>query len=307
MGPGLDLAVLEDAVGELTVFDATSAAQLPGRIAAADAVLTNKMRLGRELLSAAGRLRFIGLTATGTDNVDLETAAARGIAVANIRGYCTRSVVEHVFGVMLLLTHRLAAYGRSVAAGRWQSSDMPFLLDHPITELAGRTLGVVGHGELGRGVAAMGSAFGMEVLITARRHARPVPDGRTAFDEVLARADVISLHCPLNDETRKLFGAREFSSMKNNALLINTARGGLVDSLALAAALRDGRIGGAAIDVLPAEPPVDGDPLLDYTGENLVVTPHIAWASDRARQKAIDELAANIRAFLAGDRRNRIV
>jgi glycerate dehydrogenase len=307
MGSGLDLAVLEDAVGELAVFDTTSAAQLPERIADADAVLTNKMRLDREALSGAPRLRFIGLTATGTDNVDLDTAAARGIAVANIRSYCTRSVVEHVFGVLLLLTHRISAYRQSVAAGHWQRSDMPFLLDHPLTELSGRTLGIVGYGELGRGVAGIGGAFGMQVLIAARRHARPVPDGRTAFDDVLARADVVSLHCPLNEETRKLIGARELAHMKKNALLINTARGGLIDSQALATALREGRIAGAAVDVLPAEPPVDGDPLLDYTGDNLVVTPHIAWAGDRARQNAIDELAANIRAFRAGEKRNRIV
>jgi glycerate dehydrogenase len=307
MGPGLDLAVLENAVGELAVFDTTSAAQLPERIGDADAVLTNKMRLGREVLAGAPRLRFIGLTATGTDNVDLDTAAARGIAVANIRGYCTRSVVEHVFGVMLLLTHRISAYRQSVAAGRWQRSDMPFLLDHPITELAGRTLGIVGYGELGRGVAEMGVAFGMQVLIAARRHAQPVPDGRIAFDDVLTRADVVSLHCPLNEKTRKLIGARELAHMKNNVLLINTARGGLVDSEALAAALRERRIAAAAVDVLPVEPPVDGDPLLDYTGDNLVITPHIAWAGDRARQNAIDELAANIQAFLAGDNRNRIV
>ncbi|HEX5787845.1 MAG TPA: D-2-hydroxyacid dehydrogenase [Woeseiaceae bacterium] len=306
MGPDLDLAVLEEAVGTLAVFDTTSDAELPGRIADADAVFTNKMRLSASLLAGAPRLRFIGLTATGTDNIDLDAAAAHGIAVANIRAYCTRSVAEHVFGVLLMLTHRLAAYRESVAAGRWQRSKMAFLLDHPITELAGKSLGVVGYGDLGRAVAALGEAFGMQVLVAARRGAADVPAGRTAFDDLLGRADVISLHCPLNAATRNLFSAGEFARMKPTALLVNTARGGLVDSAALAVALASGTIGGAAVDVLPTEPPVDGDPLLDYTGHNLVVTPHIAWASDRARQNAIDELAANIRAFTAGTRRNRV-
>lgn len=307
MGPGLDLTALESAVGRLAVFDTTSERELPRRIADADCVFTNKMRLGPDLIAGAPRLRFIGLTATGTDNIDLHAAAAHGIAVANIRGYCTRSVAEHVFGVLLMLTHRLAAYRESVAAGRWQQSDMPFLLDHPITELAGKTLAVVGYGELGRAVAGLAEAFGMDVLVSARRGAKEIPAGRTAFDEILEWADVISLHCPLNEQTRGLFSRPEFARMKPTALLVNTARGGLVDSAALAEALGSGKIGGAAIDVLPSEPPVDGDPLLDYTRHNLVVTPHIAWASDRARQNAVDELAANTLAFIAGKKRNRVI
>ncbi len=307
MGPDLDLGPLEATVDELQVFDVIPGPELPARIADADFVFTNKMQLRRDLLAGAPKLRFIGLTATGCDNVDLDAAARHGIAVANIRAYCTHSVVEHVFGVLLLLTHRLAAYRRSVAAGRWQQSEMPFLLDHPITELVGKTLGIVGYGDLGKGVARMGEAFGMQVLIAARRGTATVPAGRTSFDEMLAQADVISLHCPLNDDTHKLFSAPQFARMKASALFVNTARGGLVDSQALVQALESKQIAGAAVDVLPAEPPVDGDPLLDYTGDNLVVTPHIAWASDQARQNAINELAANTRSFIAGERRNRII
>jgi glycerate dehydrogenase len=307
MGPGLDLTPLELLVDELRIRDHSAERDLPEAIADAELVFTNKMRLGRSLLTDLPRLRFIGLTATGTDNVDLEAARELGIAVANIRAYCTRSVVEHVFGVLLLLTHRLAAYRASVAAGRWQDSDTPFLLDHPITELAGKTLGIVGYGELGQGVAAMGKAFGMRVDIAARPGTAEIPAGRRPFADVLARADVVSLHCPLNDTTRKLFAAEAFARMKPSAILVNTARGGLVDSGALVSALKTGAIAGAAIDVLPTEPPVDGDPLLDYTGENLVVTPHVAWASDQARQNAIDELAANVQAFIAGKTRNRII
>ncbi len=307
MGPDLDLGPLEASVDELRVFDVTSERELPTRVADTEFVFTNKMQLRAELLAGAPKLKFIGLTATGCDNVDLDAAARHGIAVANIRAYCTRSVVEHVFGVLLMLTHRLAAYRASVAAGRWQQSRMPFLLDHPITELAGKTLGIVGYGELGKGVARMAEAFGMQVLIAARPKTLDVPAGRTAFEELVTRADVISLHCPLNDDTRKLISARELERMKTSAILINTARGGLVDSLALVQALEKQQISGAAVDVLPAEPPVDGDPLLDYTGDNLIVTPHIAWAGDQARQSAINELAANTRAFIAGQKRNRII
>ena len=169
------------------------------------------------------------------------------------------------------------------------------------------TLGIVGYGALGQGVARIAREFGMTVLVSARPGTDSVPDDRVDFDELLATSDIISLHCPLNDTTRKLFGAREFAAMKDSAILINTARGGLVDSQALADALENGQIAAAAIDVLPQEPPVDGDPLLDYRGDNLIVTPHIAWATDEARQNAIDELAANTRAFLDGVERNRIV
>ncbi len=306
MGPGLSLDVLREAVDELEIFDATSDDEIAARIADADAVLTNKMKLTQALIDRAPKLRFIGLTATGTDNVDLDAAKRHGIAVANIRDYCTRSVVEHVFGVLLMLTHSLPLYHATVRAGRWQTAADPFLLAHPIRELSAMTLGVVGHGALGRGVALQGRAFGMRVLISARPRASAVPDGRVAFDQVLETADVISLHCPLNEDTRGLMGSAEFARMKDTAILINTARGGLVDSAALAAALRDGDIAAAAVDVLPKEPPVDGDPLLDYVGDNLVVTPHVAWATNEARQNAVDELARNVAAFRAGLSRNRV-
>lgn len=311
MGPGLDLAELEAAVDELEIFESTATGELADRIAGAHAVLTNKIVLTPDLIEAAPRLEFIGLTATGTDNVDLEAARAHGIAVANIRAYCTASVVEHVFGVLLMLSHNLPAYVASVKAGRWQRAPDPFLLDHPVRELSAMTMGIVGYGELGSAVARTAKAFGMNVLVSARPGADDVPDGRIAFGELLETADVISLHCPLNDATQGLFGRAEFRVMKNTAILINTARGGLVDSAALAAALASGEIGAAAVDVLPTEPPAEGDPLLDYLAEttngNLVVTPHIAWATAEARQNAIDELAANIRAFREGESRNRVV
>lgn len=307
MGDGLLLDPLEAAVDELTVYSHTPDDEIAANIGDADAVLTNKIRLTPQLIDAAPKLRFIGLTATGTDNIDLDAARAHGIAVANIRGYCTQSVVEHVFGVLLMLTHNLGAFRQSVLDGRWQRSPDPFLLDHPVRELSAMTLGIVGYGELGRGVAATGRHFGMNVLIAARPGSTRVPDGRTAFADVLQQADVLSLHCPLTAATRNLIAADELSRMKPTALLINTARGGLVDSAELADALRSGQISGAAVDVLPQEPPVDGDPLLEYDGPNLIVTPHIAWATGEARQNAIDELARNLVAFREGRERNRVV
>jgi glycerate dehydrogenase len=307
MGAGLNLQELESLVDELVVYDESPDDTVAERIAAADIVFTNKIRLTRELLEQAPDLKFIALTATGTDNIDTDCAKRHGIGVANIRHYCTQSVVEHVFGVLLSLTHSLGPYGTAVRAGEWQNSADFCMLNYPVRQLSAMTLGVVGYGALGQGVTRVAEAFGMRVLVAVRPGATSVPDDRVGFDELLAEADVISLHCPLTDETRNLFGAQEFGAMKNTAVFINTARGGLVDSRALADALANGEIAAAAIDVLPQEPPVNGDPLLDYRGDNLIVTPHIAWATDEARQNAIDELAANTRAFIDGVERNRVV
>ena len=307
MGSGLDLKELESLVSELVVHEDSPDDTVADRIADADIVFTNKIRLTRELLEHAPKLTFIALTATGTDNIDTDCAKEHGIGVANIRHYCTRSVVEHVFGVLLSLTHSLGQYRRSVRAGDWQRSSDFCMLHYPVRELSSMTLGVVGYGALGQGVARIGREFGMQILVAARPGSEQVPDDRVGFDRLLAEADVISLHCPLTDATRNLFGAPEFRAMRRSAILVNTARGGLVDSRALADALANGEIAAAAVDVLPNEPPVDGDPLLDYGGDNLIATPHIAWATDEARQNAIDELAANTRAFLGGVERNRVV
>lgn len=307
MGPDLDISEMRAALPELEVFDVTLPHQVAERIADATYVLANKIRLTNELLQNCPRLRFIGLTATGTDNIDLEAARRHGVAVCNIRAYCTQSVAEHVFACLLSLAHNLGPYVADVRAGAWQESEDFCLLSHPVRELSTMTLGIVGFGELGRGVAKLAEAFNMQVIVSARPGTNDVGDNRVSFDVLLERADVITLHCPLTDDTRGLFGASEFEKMKKDAVLINTARGGLVDSAALADALRRGEIGAAAIDVLPKEPPVDGDPLLDYEGDKLLVTPHIAWATNEARQAAIDELTANVVAFQEGRERNRIV
>lgn len=307
MGSDLDLTILRDQFGDLELFDETADNEIAARIRNAEFVFTNKIRLTNKLLGATRSLRFIGLTATGTDNVDLETARQHNIAVANIRAYCTESVVEHVMGTLLMLSHNLGRYDASVKAGDWQTADQFCMLNYPIRALSRMTLGIVGYGALGQGVAAAARAFGMQILVAARRDCGAAPTDRVAFDELLFSSDVISLHCPLTDDTRNLFDAATISRMKPGAMLINTARGALVDANALVAALRSGHIAGAAIDVLEKEPPVDGNSLLDYGCDNLIITPHIAWASDQARQNAIDELAANAAAFVRGERRNRVV
>ena len=308
MGPDLDPSPLTDLLPDLQFFDITPEELTAERITDAEFVFTNKIRFDDKTLGNAKSLRFIGLTATGTDNVDLPGADKYGVAVCNIRGYCTQSVVEHVFGVLLNFTHNISRFAQSVRNGEWQESDDFCMLKYPIRELSGMTLGLVGHGELGRGVEKVAREFGMAILI-AIRPGTPVNhnDGRTEFREMLRRADVITLHCPLTDDTKNLIGEEEFRLMKPDAILINTARGGLIDSAALAAALNNGEIGAAAIDVLAKEPPTEGNPLLDYDGPNLIVTPHVAWATIEARQNAINELAANVDAFLRGEERNRIV
>jgi glycerate dehydrogenase len=306
---GIDRSPLANAVPGIEFFDATAPDQRRERIRDAVYVLTNKVRIDRELIDATPALKFIGLTATGTDNIDLQAAGEHRVACAcNIRAYCTQSVVEHVFAVLLNLAHSIGAFDRDVRNGEWQRSADFCMLGHPIRQLSAMTIGIVGYGVLGRAVAETAKHFGMRVLIARRRgEAIAANDGRTDFNEVIRVADVISLHCPLNEATRGLFGAREFRQMKPNAILINTARGGLIDSQALVEALKHKQISAAAIDVLPKEPPADGDPLIEYVAPNLLVTPHIAWATVEARQNAINELTANILAFQRGEKRNRVV
>lgn len=301
----LDLSALDRVAPGWTGYPVTRPGEVAERVHDAEAILTNKIRIDRAVFEAAPALKVVCLAATGTNNVDLEEARARGVAVYNIQAYCTASVSQHVFALVLALTINIPGYRALLRDGAWKDSPQFCLLDFPIRELAGRTLGIVGYGELGRATARIGEAFGMEVLVSARPGGRPGP-GRLPFDEVLARADVLSLHCPLTPQTRGLIDAAALAHMKPDALLINTARGAVVDEAALADALRRGVIGGAGIDVLSEEPPVNGNPLLADDIPNLIVTPHIAWAAREARQRAIDGMAANIESFLAGGTRNRV-
>jgi glycerate dehydrogenase len=301
----LDRGRLEAALRDWRWFAVSDPEPVESRLAGAAVAVTNKVVLDAPRLAAAPGLRLVCVAATGTNNVDLEAARRLGIAVANVRGYATPAVVQHVFGLLLALTTRLVDYRAAVAGGRWSTSACFCLLDYPIRELAGRTLGIVGYGELGRAVGRVAEAFGMQVRVAERRGYPPRP-GRLPFEELLPRVDVLSLHCPLSEETRGLVGARELARMRPDAVLINTARGGLVDEAALAAALRAGRLGGAGVDVLSREPPPGDNPLLAPDVPNLIVTPHVAWASREARQRVLDEIALNIEAFRAGEERNRV-
>ncbi len=301
----LDPGALRETLPVLEIRDHTAQDDVASRVAGCEVVLVNKLRITREIIEATPSLRLIALAATGTNNVDLVAASERGIAVCNLRDYCTASVVQHVFGVLLLLTHKLREYDALVRSGAWQRGEQFCLLDFPVRELLGRRLGIMGYGTLGKGVARVAQAFGMEVLVANRPGGKREP-GRFDLDELLPQVDVLSLHCPLSPATQGVIGAPQLARMKPDAVLINTARGALVDAVALAAALRGGRLGGAAIDVLPHEPPVDGSPLLAADIPNLVVTPHIAWAAREARQRCIDEMAANVEDFRRGGRRGRV-
>jgi len=281
-------------------YPATAPDQVHERLQGATIAVTNKVPLRAEMIDQLPDLRMVAVAATGTDNVDLAACRARGIAVANIRNYSVVSVPEHCFTLMLALRRNLRAYVADIEAGRWERSSRFCLLDHPIGDLAGSRLGIVGYGALGRRVAQIGQAFGMQVVVSSRS---PVPDAgvrQLPLDELLATADVVSLHLPLSDATRNMIGARELGLMKPTALLINTARGGLVDEDALAEALMRRTIGGAGFDVLSQEPPSQANPLLGLRLPNFILTPHVAWASAGAMETLADMLVENIEAWEAG-------
>lgn len=290
-------------------YPATRPEQVVERLAGASIAITNKMPLPAAAIAALPELKMVAITATGTNIVDLDACRARGIVVSNIRGYAERTVPEHVIALLLALSRNLMAWRQTLQAGRWQQSDQFCLFDHPIRDLHGATLGLIGSGSVGGGVARLAEAFGMRVLRAERKGAATVRPGYTAFAEVLAAADAISLHCPLADDTRGLIGEAELRAMKPSALLINTARGGIVDEVVLIRALRDGWIAGAGFDVITAEPPPVGHPMVDpqlLALPNFLLTPHVAWASRPAMQTLADQLTANIEAFVAGRPQNRV-
>lgn len=291
---------------EWTEFGETAPDEVVERLAPATIAICNKLPLRAEALSQLPKLRLIAVAATGVDNVDLAYCHSHDIAVCNTRGYAVNSLPEHAFMLMLALRRSLIAYRNDVKAGRWREAKQFCLLDHPIGDLRGATLGVVGFGTLGKSMAELGRAVGMEVLVAEHKNATVVRDSRAGFQEVLRRCDVLSLHCPLTEETRNLIGADELAQMKRSAILINTARGGLIDDHALIAALKNGRLAGAGIDVLRNEPPREGNPLLEVDLPNLIVTPHNAWASRQAMQTLADQLIDNLEAFVRGSPQNLV-
>lgn len=292
------------ALGDLTVHDRTPVAEIVSRAQAAGVVLTNKTVLGAETLAQLPNLRYIGLLATGTNVVDIAAARCRGVTVCNVPAYGTPSVVQHTLALLLELTNQVGLHARLVREGAWCASPDFTFWRTPLVELHGRTLGVVGCGAIGRGVAIAAQAFGMRVLATSRHRPANLPDGVNWVDleSLLRAADVVSLHCPLTPETRHLINARTLALLKPTAFLLNTGRGPLVDEAALADALHGGRLAGAAVDVLSMEPPPPENPLLQ--ARNCIVTPHMAWATVDARRRLIAECVANLGAFLAGMPRN---
>lgn len=295
-----DLSInhLEQECSSLQLFGTTAPDEITERIAGADVIILNKVNISREHLQKAPSVRLICVVATGTDVVDLQGASELGVTVCNCQAYGTDSVVQHVFLMMLALHTNLLSYHRAVQAGRWQTATQFCFLDYPIIELKGKTLGIVGYGTLGRGIAKIAEAFGMKVVI-ARRPGNP-PDDRPTLTEMIATVDVLTLHCPLTEQTRNLINAKTLALMKPTSFLINCARGGIVNETALEDALHKEKIAGAAIDVLSVEPPRDTSPLLEAKLPNLIITPHIAWASKEARQRIIDQTVENIRAFKLG-------
>lgn len=290
---------------DLVVYDRTAPDEVAARIADADIVVTNKAPIRADAIAHAPRLKLIAVAATGTDCVDLAACRKAGITVCNIRDYAANTVPEHTFALMLALRRSIIPYRQSVIDGRWQEARQFCFFDHPISDLAGSTLGIVGHGALGRSVARIAGAFGMTVLVADRKTAANPAPGRTAFDEVMRRSDVITLHCPLNAETRGIIASREFALMERRPILVNTGRGGLVDEQALVAALDAGQIAGAGFDVTDGEPPAADSPMMRIAGRpNVILTPHVAWASRQAVQALADQLVENIELFHRGTPRN---
>jgi len=285
---------------ELIEYERTAPEEVADRLAGASIAITNKVPLTAEALSALPELRLVAVAATGTDCVDKACCHARGIAVANIRGYAANTVPEHVFALILALRRNIVAYREDVLAGEWQKAGQFCFFHHPIRDLAGTRLGIVGRGVLGQRVAELGRAFGMTPLFAGRKgHGASAP--YTPWDEVLASCEVLTLHCPLMPETRGLIAMPEFRAMSRRPLIINTGRGGLVDEADLVRALDEGLVSGAGFDVTDGEPPAPDNPLLRAAGRfNVILTPHVAWASDEAQQTLADQLMDNIDNFVAG-------
>ena len=287
----------------------TAPGEVIERLQGASIAIVNKVPLPAAAVDALPGLKMVAVAATGTNIVDLEACRRRGIVVSNVRGYAEHTVPEHVFALLLALSRNLVAWRESVQAGRWQQSDQFCLFDHPIRDLHGATLGIVGSGSLGSGVVRLAEAFGMRVLRAEHKGVPALRPGYTDFEDVLREADALTVHCPLTAQTQGLIGAAELRAMKPTALLINTARGGIVDEAALIRALKEGWIAGAGFDVITAEPPPADHPMVDpalLALPNFLLTPHVAWASRPAMQALADQLIGNIEAFVAGHPRNRV-
>ncbi|MDP5186213.1 MAG: D-2-hydroxyacid dehydrogenase [Alishewanella sp.] len=293
-----DFSALKHIDGELTLHDYSTTAQIVPRLRNADIAIVNKCILDAGVLKQLPRLKAIMISATGTDNIDLDAAAAAGIVVKNVRNYAETAVPQHVFALLLALTNQLIGYQQRVAAGKWAQSRSFCLLDFPIMELANKTMVIVGYGALGQATAKLAAAFGMQVIIAERPSATEARPGRMLMAEAFAQADVVSLHCPLTTDTRAFINAQRLAWLKPGAILINTARGALIDTDALINALQLGKLA-AGLDVLAEEPPAPDTALLHCALPNLLITPHIGWASREARARMVSKIADNINNFIA--------
>lgn len=311
----LNIAVLEretladrpfgfDFEHKLREFSSTESANTAACIAGADVLISNKVPITAEHIAANPQLKLIAVAATGVNNIDLEAARSAGVTVCNIRAYGNESVAEHAFMLMIALMRNLPAYQRDVAAGLWEQSPFFCHFGAPMRDLNRKTLAIFGRGGIGNTLAGYARAFGMNVIFGEHKHADRVREGYVAFDEAIRNADVVSLHCPLNEQTADMIDEAELQQMKPGAILINCGRGGLVNETALVAALKYGGLGGAGFDVLTEEPPRNGNPLLKARLPNLIVTPHMAWGSQEAQNRLFDILVDNINCFVAGKPQN---
>ena len=303
VGHGVDLAFLKE-FGEVVEYDLTAPEEMIPRLQGADAVICNKVRITAEVMAACSTLKYVGLFATGYNNIDVDYAAAHGVTVCNVPGYSTEAVAQHTFAFILALTDRVHEYNATVAQGDWVRSRTFSYFDIPLMELCGKTIGIVGYGSIGRRVGDMARAFGMKVLVHGRR---PIPDAdveQVPFEELLSRSDVVTMHCPLNADSEGMMDAAAFATMKQGAMFINTSRGGLVDEQALRDALDSGHLLGAGVDVLQVEPMTADCPL--YGAPRCIITPHIAWAGLETRHRLMGVVADNLRHFISGDPINRV-
>ena len=280
-------------------YEHSTSQEAKQRIKKADIVLTNKGELHRDAIIDAQHLKLVSVLATGYNIIDLDAARKQNVTVCNVASYSIASVVQHVFMLITNLMTQFPRYHADVRSGKWQQSKQFAILDYPTYELDGKTLGIIGYGELGQAVAKVAQAFGMKVLIAERKDANILRKDRTSFHEVIAQSDILTFHCPLNEHTKNMVDTHELRTMKKNAFLINTARGGIINEAALAEALRNGNIAGAGVDVLSTEPPSPNNPLLQDV-PNLLLTPHIAWAGIEAQQRLLDQTVRNVLAFLDG-------
>lgn len=304
----LDLGKLNELPIEWTFYPQTTPEQRQERIGDAEIVLTNKVPMDAGIMEACPNLKLIAVVATGTNVIDIDAAKKHNVGVANVGGYGSYAVAQHTMTLLLALAANVQRYSDDVRAGKWAAQDQFCLLDYPMYELKGKKLVIIGYGEIGQSVAHMAEAFGMEILVAS---SRPNQESfgvveRRPLEELLPIADAITFHCPLTPATENLIDTAQLKAMKKSALIINTARGGLVNEAALAQALKDGEIGGAGVDVLTVEPPKAGNPLIDPEIKNLILTPHCAWGPDETRQRLLDEVVLNVEAFLNGESRNRL-